>query len=161
MIAAMTTLLRRFLVLAALMFWQGGFTFYAAVVVPIGTEELGSARSQGFITRRVAQAINLAGVIAMPILAWDAAAGEDPNRRRRLLRALSVVGMIAGMAILLWLFPRMDELLDADTHAILQRKTFRRFHRVYLWVSSIQWGLGVIYTILTVVAWRSGRSQVG
>ena len=29
------TILRRFLVLAALMFWQGGFMFYGAVVVPI------------------------------------------------------------------------------------------------------------------------------
>jgi len=31
-------LARRFLTIAALMFWQGGFTFYAAVVVPIGTD---------------------------------------------------------------------------------------------------------------------------
>ena len=30
------TLVRRFLVVAALMFWQGGFTFYSAVVVPLG-----------------------------------------------------------------------------------------------------------------------------
>ena len=30
-------ILRRYLVVIALMFWQGGFTFYAAVVVPVGT----------------------------------------------------------------------------------------------------------------------------
>src|SRR5437899_2231150 len=56
--------LRRFTVLIALMFWQGGFTFYAAVVVPIGQEELGSHESQGFITRGVTNYQNRAGAIA-------------------------------------------------------------------------------------------------
>ena len=36
----------RFLVLAAFAFWVGGFTFYAAVVVPTGTEVLGGAAEQ-------------------------------------------------------------------------------------------------------------------
>ena len=34
------TTLRRFLGLCALLFWQGGFTFYAAVVVPIAGQVL-------------------------------------------------------------------------------------------------------------------------
>ena len=55
----MTRFLRRFLVLAALMFWQGGFTFYAAVVIKVGQDVLGSHRRQGFVTRRVAQYLNL------------------------------------------------------------------------------------------------------
>jgi hypothetical protein len=38
----MVTMVRRFLLLTALVFWQGGFTFYGAVVVPIGSEILGS-----------------------------------------------------------------------------------------------------------------------
>ena len=37
----MLILLRRFLVLAALFFWQGGFTFYASVVVPVGQQVFG------------------------------------------------------------------------------------------------------------------------
>ena len=45
--------LRRFIVLVALCFWQGGFTFYAGVVVPVGTDVLGSSLKQGFVTRRV------------------------------------------------------------------------------------------------------------
>src|SRR5579871_1207813 len=67
-------LVRRYLVLTALMFWQGGFTFYAAVVVPIGTAQLGGATEQGFITRHVAWYLNVAGAVALVILAWDAAA---------------------------------------------------------------------------------------
>ena len=46
------TPLRRFLVVQALLLWQGGFLFYAAFVVPAGTEVLGSAAAQGAITVR-------------------------------------------------------------------------------------------------------------
>ena len=88
----MLTLGRRLLVLAALMFWQGGFTFYAAVVVPVGKEVLGSHFNQGRITRRVTVYLNLAGAVALLPLAWDAAASADraarwrrecPRRRRK------------------------------------------------------------------------------
>ncbi|MFM8571811.1 MAG: hypothetical protein ACKOAU_09465 [Pirellula sp.] len=34
--------------------WWGGLSFYAIVVVPIGTEQIGSV-AQGFITQRVTQ----------------------------------------------------------------------------------------------------------
>ena len=44
--------LRRFLVVVALMFWLGGFTFYAGVVVPVGTRALKSPMKQALITRR-------------------------------------------------------------------------------------------------------------
>ena len=47
------TLGRRLLLLIGLMFWQGGFLFYAAVVVPVGTRVLGSETEQGFITQSV------------------------------------------------------------------------------------------------------------
>ncbi len=63
-------LLRRFLVLLALFFWQGGFTFYAAVVVPIGQHVFGHLR-QGFVTRQVTVYLNLAGAVALLILVWD------------------------------------------------------------------------------------------
>src|SRR5437660_1623910 len=79
---------RRFLVLAALMFWQGGFTFYAGVVVPVGREVLGSDRDQGFITRQVTEYLNLAGGIAVAVLAWDVMAAADPSRPRRWTRTL-------------------------------------------------------------------------
>ena len=55
-------LLRRLLLLWSLMFWLGGFTFYASIVVPIGTRVLGnSSRRQGFITREVTRQLNEQG----------------------------------------------------------------------------------------------------
>ena len=63
------TLLRRFLVVIAFLFWQGGFLFYASVVVPVAQKELATSqepdshRRQGFVTRRVTNFLNLSGAI--------------------------------------------------------------------------------------------------
>src|SRR4249920_597526 len=73
-VVAPLPILRRFLVLAALMFWQGGFVFYAGVVVPIGTEVLGSPSEQARITRRVALYLNASGAVALVLFLWDCAA---------------------------------------------------------------------------------------
>jgi hypothetical protein len=149
----MMTLVRRGLVLAALMFWQGGFTFYAAVVVPIGQAQLGHTR-QGFITRQVTDYLNLSGTIALVPLAWDAAVSGDPSRRRRRLRWLSWLGMVVALAGLLWLHSQMNELVDVAGQEVLDHARFRTNHRVYLWVSTVQWGLALLYAGLTLWAWK-------
>src|SRR4051812_19096308 len=95
-------LLRRCLVLAALFFWQGGFVFYAGVVVPVGTDVFqhhyrpddkgpSGKRQQGRITRTVARWLNISGAIALLPMGWDVFASTDPLRRRRRLRALLCV----------------------------------------------------------------------
>jgi hypothetical protein len=153
----MVTLSRRFLVLVALMFWQGGFTFYAAVVVPIGQDELGSHLAQGFITRRVTNYLNFAGSVAMVPLAWDIVA--DPSVKRRRARGLCWFGMAAALAVLVWLHPRLDALLDLDSQTLLDRRSFRTGHRWYLWVSTVQWAFAVAYTALSVWAWKEGPAK--
>lgn len=151
----MVTLLRRFLVLAALMFWQGGFTFYAAVVVPIGQDVLGSHLDQGFITRRVTQYLNLATAVALLPLLWDTGASRDPAKGRRRLRWLCWLVMAATLAALAWLHPRMEALLDPDAHQVLYHKIFRTQHRWYLWISTVQWGVAILYAGLTLASWRA------
>jgi hypothetical protein len=146
---------RRFLVLVALMFWLGGFTFYAGVVVPIGREVLGTDREQGFITRQVTEYLNLSGGIALAVLAWDVAATADSSRPRRATRALAWLGMTAALVLLVWLHPHLDALLDPEAARVLDRKAFRRLHRLYLWGSTVQWGFGVLYTWTTLAAWRA------
>src|SRR5262249_36841604 len=75
----------RFIVLAAYALWQGGFFFYTAEVVPIGTDVLGSATSQGFITRRVAIKMNQFGAAALAIFALDLYLSRDRSKLRRRL----------------------------------------------------------------------------
>jgi hypothetical protein len=65
------TLVRRWLLLWALMFWQGGFTSYGGVVVPVGSAVLGSEQEPGFITRSVTNYLNLAGAVALAVWGWD------------------------------------------------------------------------------------------
>lgn len=53
---------RTFLLFQAWLAWQGGFFFYAAVVVPIGSDVLGSPITQGFVTQEVTRWLNILGV---------------------------------------------------------------------------------------------------
>jgi hypothetical protein len=149
------TVLRRFLVLAALMFWTGGFTFYAAVVVPVGAEVLGSHREQGYITQQVTKYMNLAGAAALPLLAWDAAATGDPSRWRRRVRWLMWLGMALTLAALACLHPQLDTLLGEAEITAFNARAFRPLHRTYLWTSTIQWGFAVLFTALALGAWRA------
>src|SRR5947207_1343890 len=51
----------RFVVILALASWWGALTFYGVVVVPAGTEQLGS-QTQGLVTQQVTRTLNLIGV---------------------------------------------------------------------------------------------------
>jgi hypothetical protein len=157
----MVLLLRRLLVVSALMFWQGGFTFYAAVVVPVGQEVLGTHFKQGRITRRVTVYLNLAGAVVLLPLAWDAAVSAARSALWRRLRWLVLGGMAAGLALLFWLHPQLDELIDLQAGYIPERQAFRTGHRWYLWISTVQWGLGIVYTLLMLHAWRDEDRAAG
>src|SRR5579884_592805 len=106
----MAILLRRYLTLIALSFWQGGFTFYAAVVVPIGQQVFGHLR-QGFLTRQVTVYLNLIGAVALLVLLWDLLFARDPARWRRWSRWLLWAGMTGMLGWLLQLHGQLDELL--------------------------------------------------
>jgi hypothetical protein len=145
--------LRRFVLLAALLFWLGGFVFYTAVVVPIGTEELGSLQ-QGFITRRVTRTLNLSAAIALAVLLWDLLR-HDPSAWRRRLRWSCWFGMVLALITLFYNHAYLDRLLDADTMTVRDRRAFYLAHRAYLWLSTVQWGFGVVFLLLLPAAWRA------
>lgn len=149
----MWTLSRRFLVLAALMFWQGGFIFYASVVVPIGQDQLGHF-DQGLITRRVTNYLNLAGAVALVVLAGEAALISDSSKLRRWGRWAAWAGMALLLAALVWLHPRLEQLIDLDQERLVDRAAFRPLHRTYLWLSTVQWAIAIIYTLLILRGWR-------
>src|SRR5262245_14676203 len=141
------------------MFWQGGFTFYSAVVVHVGHEVL-SRRVQGFVTRRVTDYLNIAGIVALPLLAWDAASSRRAHpttpqrgRRRRALRWLCWVVLADTLAVQFWLHGRLDAMLDPTAFAILDGG-FYGLHRWYLNVSTIQWCFALAYGLLALLSWR-------
>jgi hypothetical protein len=149
---------RRFLVLAALLFWQGGFIFYTAIVVPIGTDELG-ALQQGFITRRVTHNLNISGAVALALFALDLLPA-DPSSLRRFARAALWLGLVLAQVALFRQHAYLDGLLRPATMTVLDRAAFRPAHRIYLWISTVQWGLAVAFALLTVSAWR-GQDRHG
>lgn len=153
-------LLRRFLVIAALMFWQGGFTFYAAVVVPVGQSVLGSHLEQGFITRQVTNYLNLSGAVALLILGWDIWVCRDARIGRRRCRWVCWWAMAALLVGLAWQHGQLENLIDPDALRIAERRLFRSRHRVYLWLSTIQWGLSIAYLWMSLKAWKDADGMV-
>jgi hypothetical protein len=149
--------LRRFLALAVLMFWQGGFTFYAAVVVRVGTEELGPL-GQGLITRQVTNYLNAAGALALLVLAWDVIATADSSVRRRFVRFSTALAMAIGLALLVVLHFPLEAQIDSVNYDIRDRDAFHPLHRLYLWISTAQWCCAILHTVLTIQAWRTEDS---
>lgn len=134
---------RRFAVFLALGFAFGGFLFYAGVVVPIGTGELGPT-TQGFVTRHVTKVMNFANLVAVALIAADGFA--ERNARSRLQNTL--LG-ICGLAILsltlaqFWLHPQLESKLDPEEIAVLDPLAFYGLHRIYLWLSTAIWLLSL------------------
>jgi hypothetical protein len=156
----MLTLSRRFLVLAALFFWQGGFTFYASVVVPIGQEVFGHLH-QGFVTRRVTVFLNLSGAVALLALTWDLLAARDPAAWRHRLRWLLGLALVLTLVALYRQHALLDALLDPEYLDVADRKAFRPLHRLYLWTSTLQWACGLAYLLLTLASWRAEDRTAG
>jgi hypothetical protein len=149
------TLFRRVVLVFALMFWQGGFTFYSAVVVPIGADVLGSAADQAGVTRRVTVWLNVAGAVALPLWAWDLAASPALTRRRQVVRWLLWAGQVGALALLVWLHPRLDAMFSDETFRVHHRDDFRFLHRSYLWISTVQWAAALALLVGTFRAWRA------
>jgi hypothetical protein len=135
------------------MFWQGGFTFYSGVVVPLGQETFGPV-DQGFLTRQVTNYLNLSGLIAIPILVWELCVSRDPSRLRRRLRWGLLILTATLLVALMGLHIQMDALLDSENMQLLDRRLFRINHRIYLWVSTVQWACCLSLTLLAIWSWR-------
>lgn len=135
------------------MVWQGGFMFYGAVVVPVGSEVLGSHREQGFVTQQVTNYLNVAGAVALTVWGWDVAAGRTGRGRR--LRWIGWGLLVVLLGVLAGLHPRLDALLDVDGFRILDRPGYRRLHQWYLVVSTVQWIGAIVMLVWSLQAWRA------
>ena len=153
------TVLRRYLSLCALLFWQGGFTFYAAVVIPIAGAILQGTHLRARITDQVVSWLNWAGVVALALLLWDLMQSADASRRRRMVRGVCWAVMFVTLAALFPLHYWMDLLDPPQGMNPADVGTFNVAHSVYLWVSTAQWAAALTYLFLAVRAWRDEDSQ--
>ena len=151
-------ILRRFLVLQSLMLWQGGFLFYATFVVPIGTEILGSAQEQGKITRLVTEQLNLVGGVALVFLLWDLLATRQVRFQFRLRLGLWFL-MLMSLLAMIWLHFQLESIIDAAIESPLDRRVFRPLHRLYLWLTTLQWAAAVIFSISMIRIWTRPRGS--
>jgi len=153
---------RRFIVIAAIAWWLGGFTFYSGVAIPMGVEVLGTHRAVGFITQRVTNWLNVGGVVALSILLWNLALSW--NSRGKLVRytMLATWMLMAAIEIeLIGLHPVMDRLLTTHpVREILDEDRFDLLHHVYLISTTVQWCLGVIHVWCVCVVWQSPAAPV-
>ena len=144
--------LRRFLLFQAWLVWQGGFVFYAAVVVPVGTDVLGSPSAQGFITQQVTGWLNLIGVAFHALLAWNLAA-ERGTRFWWMRVGLGIASALLLTALFV-LHPILDSFLDPAAQTVREPKVFYRWHNAYLWSSTAQWVLALVNAWLMIGAWK-------
>lgn len=148
------TTLRRFVVFQLLLVWQGGFLFYTAFVVPVGTSVLGGAAAQGVITARVTDTMNLIGVIALAMTAWELNYGRDREPRRTAIRWWCWAVALLCQGLLFYCHQLLDAFMDPERTHVIVRSLFYPVHRVYLWVITVQWAACLLLAWLTLRAWR-------
>lgn len=146
---------RRFLLLQVLLVWQGGFLFYAAVVVPLGTEVLGSAAAQGAITARVTDVLNALGVLGLALACLEVSLTRDPFRPRTAARWWCWAVALVCQFFLFVFHQLLDAFMDPQRTHVVIRPPFYPLHRAYLWVATVQWFACVVLVWLTVRAWRA------
>ena len=141
--------IRRLLAVLLLAVWWGGFTFYALVVVPTGHQVLRSKVRQGFITQQVTNQLNVLGAATLALLLWQWVATRrevnSPGWSRTAVVSWVVLGVT--LALLFWLHPRLDALLDAEHRTVLDDDKFYALHRIYLVVATVQWLAGLVHLV--------------
>jgi hypothetical protein len=135
--------------------WWGGFTFYAAFVVPIGVRVLGSATAQGFITQPVSDRLNVIGAVVVAVLLWNlVSARRRVKPRVRRILDVSWALLAATQVVLVLLHLRLDGMLDTTTRSIVvEHSVFYAAHRAYLLVATGQWLTAVVHACAVGYAW--------
>jgi hypothetical protein len=141
-------IIRRLILLIALMFWQGGFMFYGSVVITFGAQVLGSEMEQGFVTQAVTNYLNIAGALCLTI--W----GIELWRGRTRLPGWTLwLGLVLSLVALAILHSRMDQRLDLDSH-IVAGKGFYSRHRLYIALNAGQWLASLALLAFTMLQWK-------
>jgi hypothetical protein len=147
-----TAFVLRLLARVALAVWFGGFTFYAAVVVPDLHEHLGGMET-GEVSRRVVVYLYAIGAAAL-VSGWMVAATDRVSGWRGKAR----LGLLGVNTLLLVALVLMHRSLGIRLDSGGSLAAFRSSHEVYLTVWTGQWLaiLGLLAFDATPVIPRKG-----
>lgn len=126
--------------------WWGALTFYGLVVVPEGTEQLGS-QTQGLITQQVTRTLNLVGVTVAALLFFELR--RAGSRLAWGVWFVFVACQISLFGVHAWL----SHLLANGT----DRRWFYDVHRIYLCATAAQWSVAPY--LLWVIVRRAGCTR--
>ena len=132
--------------------WWGGLTFYAAVVVPIGTGQIGETE-QGFVTQQVTQWHNVlltAMTVCLLTQAW---------RQKRWLLWTVAVGLAVIDVALIVQHLQLTAVMDFSTRSVPDG--FYPQHAIYLWLTSVEWILGLAVPFFAALPERDQIDDTG
>lgn len=144
--------------IAAFAIWFGGFTFYTSVVVPIGTDVLGSSRTQGFVTQQVTNVLNMVGGVTLLLGFLDFFFEIKARTRKLNFVLITTLALLALLWIgLLVLHPKLDAMLEPEHEHVSDESHFYQLHRAYLWISTVQWLLCWVWLVLLAKCFSGQR----
>ena len=128
--------------------WWGGLTFYAIVVVPVGTELIGSVE-QGFITQQVTWWHNWLLAILVASLCLEAWC-----QRSRLLCAVAMLMLMINLTLFTD-HAFLTSQMDFEGKSVTPQ--FYSQHAIYLWIVAAEWSIGI--AIPFVLRWTSNNAD--
>lgn len=143
----------QFVLLLIFALWWGGLTFYALVVIPLGTEEIGSD-AQGFITQKVSLWHNRISLAVLVLLAIDAY--RNASRWRWGFTAWLTLCTL----LLMSLHTHLSQQLDFQTKSVPE--SFYNLHAIYLWLTTAQWlsGLPIAWILIQHSLSNSNNARI-
>jgi hypothetical protein len=140
----------RFLWLVGFSLWTGGFVFYASFVVPILRHELGES---AIITRHVAPIFNWVGVFVLAFWFFELWVERPRPKNWRLGFGLLIANAFL-LGALFWAYEWVKSGSQDPSDA-----AFWLSHRIYLWLSTIQFLLSVASLAVALRRWRQADVQ--
>ncbi len=128
---------RWWLTLCALIWalWWGGLTFYASIVVPEGTRQLGSF-GQGLITQKVSSYHHWISLALLACLLVES------TIQKSLALGIQFVLLLAVTLGLFVVHERLTSMIDFEQPSVAEG--FYSMHASYLWMTTAEWVLGII-----------------
>lgn len=144
--------LRQMLWLITFALWFGGFTFYAALVVPVANSILPDTVEFGFVTQKVTHGINAFHGAFLAVATWELVVQYRlAKKRTRWLNLLALAVIISAAALIgmLLIHARLGSMMNGSTFQINEPEggSFYGTHAIYLNLSTLTWLMGIAQLI--------------